>query len=136
LDRAITAIAIAAHLVFERTKVFTRVVVPTGRIDPDLRVGLAAAILIRQESIERLFRDLRDGVPDGHVDGPDRHGSLAVPAGLLVGHQRLPDAKRVEVFARFIDQGARVGFPQTRKEALAHERALTVAAVGIEAIAD
>jgi hypothetical protein len=57
-------------------------------------------------------------------------------ARLFVLHQRGPDAVRVEIVAGVVEQRSRIGLAQTRREPLADEAALTVAAVGVEAVAD
>ncbi len=107
LDDAIAAVAIAFHLRLERRQVLARLVVAAGGIDPDLVVGLAAAIAVGEQAVERLALDLRHRVPDGHVDGADRDRAIAVAARLLVAHHRRPDAEGIEVVLRRVDQ--RVG---------------------------
>jgi hypothetical protein len=59
-----------------------------------------------------------------------------VAAGLLVGEHRGPDLVRVEVGAGVVDQDVGLGLQDARDEALAHQHALAVAAVGVEAVAD
>jgi hypothetical protein len=57
-------------------------------------------------------------------------------ARLLVGHHRGPDLAGVEIVARGVDQAVGLGFEDARREALADQAALTVAAVRVEAVAD
>jgi hypothetical protein len=57
-------------------------------------------------------------------------------AGLLVAHQRAPDAVGIEIVAGVVEQRRGIGFPQAGHEALANEAALAVTAVGVESIAD
>jgi hypothetical protein len=59
-----------------------------------------------------------------------------VAARLLIAHHRLPDAIGVEVVAGIVQQGSGLSVQQTRREALANETALPVAAVGVESIAN
>ena len=89
-----------------------------------------------EETKQRFARDLGDRVPHGHVDGAYRDGALAVAARLLVLHQGAPDAVRIEVVARIVQQRCGVGFAETRCEAFPDESTLAVAAVGVESIAD
>ena len=56
-------------------------------------------------------------------------------AGLLVGHHRRPHPVRIE-HAALVDERAGRGFEHARDEPLAHQRALAVAAVRVEAVAD
>ena len=117
--------------------VLAGVVVAAGGVDEDLAVRLAVAVAVGQQLEQRLAFDLRDRIPDRHVDGADRHRALAVAARLLVGEHRVPDLVRVEVVAAWRPPASRgVGFQQARDEALAHQLALAVAAVGVEAVAD
>ncbi len=57
-------------------------------------------------------------------------------ARLLIAHQRLPDSIRVQVVAGIVQQGLGVGLQQARREALANQAALSIAAVGVESIAN
>lgn len=136
LDDGVAAVDVAAHLVLELLVVLPGVVVAARGVDEDPAVGLAIAVAVGEQLEQGLAFDLRDGVPDGHVDGADRHRTLAVAAGLLVREHRVPHLVRIEVPARGVDQRVGGGFQQARDEAFAHQRALAVAAVGIEAVAD
>ncbi len=99
LDYGVAAVEVAAHLGSQRSEIFAGVVVAAGGVDEDLRVGLAV-VALGEEAEERLAGDLGDCVPDGHVDGADGDGALAVASGLLVLHQRGPDAVGVEIVGR------------------------------------
>jgi hypothetical protein len=55
---------------------------------------------------------------------------------LLVRHQRLPYGERIEVLVFLVDQRRSVRLEDTREEAISHQRALPVASVGVESIAD
>src|SRR3546814_6382997 len=57
-------------------------------------------------------------------------------ARLLVGHHPGPDAERVEIVARLVQQAVGRGLQHPRHDALAHQAALAIAAVGIEAETD
>src|SRR6267143_5239024 len=57
-------------------------------------------------------------------------------ARLLVRHQRRPDFVGIEIVAAVIEQFLRIGLDETRREALADQAALPVAAIRIETIAD
>jgi hypothetical protein len=100
---------------------------------------LAAAIALGQQAVQRLAFYLGHRVPHRHVDGAYGHRAFAVPAGLFVGHHRGPHAVWVEVVALRVAQRVwrgRTRVKHARDEALAHQRALAVAAVGVEAVAD
>ncbi len=57
-------------------------------------------------------------------------------ARLLVGEHGGPHLVRVDIVARGVDQAVGLGFQNARREALADQAALAVAAVGVEAVAD
>lgn len=116
--------------------VLARIVVAARRVDEDLAVGLAIAVPLREELKQRFARDFRHRVPDGHVDRADGDGPLTVATGLLVDEHRRPDLVGIEVVAGVVDQRGRGGLEQARDEALAHQLALTVTAVRVEAVAD
>lgn len=116
--------------------ILPRVVVATSGVDEDLSVGLAVAVAVGQQLEQRHAFDLGHGVPDRHVDGADGYRTLAVTTRLFVREHGVPDLVRVQVLAAVVDQRVGVGLHHARDEALAHELALTVAAVGVEAVAD
>ena len=58
------------------------------------------------------------------------------PPGFSLRHQAGPDAVRIEIFAAVVEQRARVRLQQARREALADQAALAVAAIRVEAVAD
>jgi hypothetical protein len=93
-------------------------------------------VTLGEQSKQRFSRDLGHGIPHRHVDGADRDRALAVTARLFVRHQRRPDLVRIEIVSGVIEQGLRIGFHQPRRETLADQPALPVAAVGVEAVAD
>jgi hypothetical protein len=66
---------------------------------------------------------------------PDGHRALAVAAGLLVHHHRRPDLVRIDVVARFIAQARGFGLEDARTKALAYQRPLPIATIGVEPIA-
>src|SRR3977135_1042491 len=101
---------------------------PPRRIDEDARLRLAP-VAFGQQPKQRLAGDLRHRVPHRPVDGADRDRALAVAARLLVLHQRGPDAVRIKVVAGTVEQALGLGLHEARREALADEPALTVAAV-------
>src|SRR5581483_11368736 len=104
-------------------------------IDEHARVGLPL-VTLGEQAEQRLARDLRHRVPHRHVDGADRDRALAVTARLLVRHHRGPYLVGIEIVAGIVEQRFRLGLHQARREALADQPALPVAAVGIEAVAD
>nr|GEU28409.1 hypothetical protein [Tanacetum cinerariifolium] len=132
----VAAVDVAAHLVLELVMVLARIVIPAGRVHENLAVGLAVAVAVGQQLEQRLACDLGHGIPDRHVDGADGHRALAVAARLFVGEHAVPDLVRIEVGAGVVDQAGGIGFQDARNEPLAHQRALAVAAVGVEAVAD
>src|SRR5262249_34611461 len=85
---------------------------------------------------QRLAGDLGDRIPDRHVDGADGNRALAVAARLLVHHQGGPALVRRQVLTVLVEQGLGLGLEQASAEALADETALSIAAVGIEPVAD
>src|SRR5215212_336558 len=130
-----SSIEVAAHLGPQRLVALARVVVAARGVDEDAGVRLAA-VPLGQQAEQRLALDLRDRVPDRHVDGADGDRALAVPAGLLVRHHGRPDLGRVDVVAGVVHQALGVRFEDAVAEALADQPALAVAAVGVEAVAD
>ena len=135
LHDRVAAVEIAAHLGAQLRDALARIVVAARRIDEDARVRLAL-VALGEQAEQRLAGDLCHRVPDRHVDRADRDRALAVPARLLVRHQRGPDAVRVEIVAGIVEQRLRLGLHQPRREALADQPALPVAAVRVEAVAD
>jgi hypothetical protein len=59
-----------------------------------------------------------------------------VAARLLIDEHAVPDLVRVQVLARDVQQRVGLGGKHARDESFAHQRALAVAAIGIEAVAD
>jgi hypothetical protein len=57
-----------------------------------------------------------------------------VTARLLVRHQGRPEFIGVEIVTALVEQRLRVGFQQTRREALADQPALPIAAIRVEAV--
>ncbi|MNB92947.1 hypothetical protein D3C76_846780 [compost metagenome] len=55
---------------------------------------------------------------------------------LFVSHQSLPDGKRIQVVVLVVDESIWISFRDTRQEAITHQCTLTVATVGVEAVAD
>ena len=56
-------------------------------------------------------------------------------AGLLVLHHGRPDAVRIEVLSRIVEEGLRRRLEDTRREALADQATLAVAAIRVEPVA-
>ncbi len=123
------------HLLAQGTVVLAGIVVPTGRIDEDLRVSLPA-LHIRQQPEERLALDLGNGIPHRHVDRANRDRTLAVAAGLFILHHRRPDPVRIEIGAGIIHEAFRRRFQNTIPEAFADKAALAITAIGVEAVAN
>ena len=120
LHHGVAAVEIAAHLGAQSAEVLAGIVVAACRVDKNARIGLHA-VPLGQQPEQRLARNLRHRVPHRHVDGADRHGALAMPAGLLVAHQRGPDAVGIEVVAGIVQQRLRLGLQEARSEALADQ---------------
>jgi hypothetical protein len=135
LHHGVAAIDVAPHLRAQGVDPLVRRVVAAGGVHEDARIG-GAPVALGEEPEERPARDLGYRVPDGHVDGPHRDRALAVPARLLVPHQDAPDAVGIEVLAGRVAQALRIRLEQARREALADEPALAVAAVRVEPVAD
>ena len=135
LHDRVAAVEIAAHLGTQLLDALAGIVVATRRIDEDARVGLAL-VALGEQAEQRLAGDLCHGVPDRHVDRADRDRALAVSAGLLVLHHAQPRCDRGSRLspASFVSVFGSASEP--RREALADQAALTVAAVRVEAVAD
>ncbi len=103
-DDLVAHVAVAFHFGLQGGEVFAGIVVPPRRVDPDFVVGVAVAVAIGEEAVEGFAGDFGDGIPDGHVDGADGDGALAVTTGLFIGHEGLPDAEGVEVFGGRVQQ--------------------------------
>jgi hypothetical protein len=76
------------YLILELLVILARVVVAAGGVDEDLTIGLAVAVAVREQLKERFSFDLRDRIPDRHVNRPDGHRALAlvsedIPSGRL-----------------------------------------------------
>ena len=84
--------------------------------------------------MQRQVGDFGRRVPYRHINGANCNRALAVTSGLFVGHHAGPDFVRIEVVAFIVNERVRRRFVNARNEALAHQIALTVAAVGIEAV--
>ena len=135
LDHRIAAVEVTLHFARQAFEPLPGPVIAARRIDEHLAIRLPVAIAVGQHLVERQALDLGDRVPYRHVDRSDRHRALAVAPGLLVVHHRRPHLVRAD-HAVFIEQAVRRGLQHARDEALAHQRALAVAAVRVEAIAD
>ena len=129
-------IDVLQHLLLEGFEVLSRVVVASGGVDEDAAVGLAVAVAVGEKLEERLAFNLGDRVPNSHVDGADGNRALAVTSGLLVGHHAGPNLGRVEVVTALVEQALGLGLEQARAEAFADQRSLSVASIGVEAVAD
>src|SRR5205085_8951830 len=129
----VAACEVALDLVLQPFQAPLLIVVAAGRVDEDALVDLPAAVALAEEAIEPLLLDLRDRVPDRHVEHADRDRALAVPARLLVLHQAGPGLVRVEILPRLVEKRVRIRALQARDEALAQEPARRVAAVRVEA---
>ncbi|MNL23151.1 hypothetical protein D3C87_1445200 [compost metagenome] len=114
--------------------ILARIVVTTRRVDEHLAVRLAIAVSVSQQLEQRLALDLGHGIPDRHVDRADGDRPLAVAAGLLVLEHGVPHLVRVQVVSGAVDERFRVCFHDAGDEPLAHQGALSIATVGIEAI--
>ena len=136
LHDGVPEVEVPAHLVLQRRQVLAGVVVPAGRVDEHLVVDLPVVVALGQHAGQRLAFDLGDGIPHRHVHRADRHRPLAVSSRLLVGEHRRPDAVRIEVVARVVQQRVRIGLAQAGQEALGEQPLLRVAAVGVEAVPD
>ena len=136
LHDRVAAVEIAAHLGTQLLDTLARD--SSSRPPHRRRRAGSASRLCRSASRrnKRLAGDLGHRVPDRHVDGADRDRALAVAARLLVLHQRRPDAVRIEIVAGIVQQRLRIGLLEPRREALADQPALPVAAVRVEAVAD
>ncbi len=135
LDDIVAAIEIAAHFAAQRRQILAGIIIAAGGIDEHARVG-GPAVALGEQAEQRLAGDLRHRVPHRHVDGADRDRALAMAARLFVRHHRRPDLVGIEIVAGRIEQRFRIGLDQTRRETLADQPALPVAAIRIEAVTD
>jgi hypothetical protein len=97
---------------------------------------LAITVPVGQQLKQRFAFDLGHRIPDGHVDGANRHRTLTMAPWLFVGEHGLPDFVRAQVVACFVQQRGGVGLKDARDEPLAHQRALAIATIGVEAVAN
>ncbi len=134
LHDRVAAVEIAAHFVFQLPVVLARVVVTARRVHENLAVRLTITVTVSQQLEQRLAFDLCYRIPDRHVDGADRDRPLTMAARLFVLEHGRPDLVRIEVVARVVDERGGIGFDDARDKALAHQLALAVTAVGIEAV--
>src|SRR5690554_6906447 len=63
-------------------------------------------------------------------------GAIAMPAGLLVRHERTPNGERVEIIPLAVDERLWVGLHQPRDEPLTQDAALGIAPIRHEPVAD
>ena len=136
LDHREATIDVAAHFGAQLAEILIRVVIAAGRVHEDARIRVAIAVPLGKQSEQRPPRDLRHRVPHGHVDGADRDRALAVSAGLLVLEHRGPHLVRIEILPGVVLQRFRFRLQDARPDALANQRTLTIATVGIEPVAD
>ncbi len=135
LDDVIAALNIGAHLGAECAVILAGVIISAGGIDEDLRI-CSAAFALGKQAEEGLAGDFCHRIPYRHVDRAHRHRALAMAAGLFIGHHRCPDPVRAEIVIGLIDQTCGVCRQNAIAEALADEPALTIAAIGVEAVAN
>ena len=127
--------------------VLLRLVVTASSVDPDplhrhagtdvtdQAVGLAA-VALGQHGAQRLVLNLRDSVPERHVEHAASDGALAVAARLLAGHHDVPTLVWVEVCVAVVGHRGILRLKQARNEALFQDPARGVAAIAVEAKAN
>jgi hypothetical protein len=135
LHHRVSAVKIAAHLGAQRVKIFPRIIVAACGVYEDARIRLGA-VAFSEQAEQRFAGNFRDRIPHRHIDGADGDGAFAMAARLLVAHHRLPDPIGVQIVAGIVQQGPRFRLQHARREALANEASLSIAAVGVESIAD
>jgi hypothetical protein len=120
----------------QRGKVGVRVRVSAAGVDghgPGRRFSPEPA---GQEPVQRQVGDLGGGIPEGHVEGADRHAPFTVATGFLAGHHDGPGPEGVEVGA-VVGGDVRCGGPQQAgREAFPDQPALGIAPDRGEAVAD
>ena len=104
-DHRVAAFDVTGHLALQLLNAFARVVITTGRVNKNTRVGRAIAVAFGQQLKEGFAFDLGHGVPHRHVDGADRHRALAVTARFFVGHHAGPDLVGIQVVCAVAKQG-------------------------------
>ena len=87
-------------------------------------------------TVQRLTGDLRDRVPDRHLDRADRDRALAVAAGLFPLHHDGEDLPGIEIGLRLVEQRVRIGSQKPRDEARAHRGSAGIAPGRVEGEAD
>ena len=105
LDGVVAQLEIAFDLFAQTVDVLARVIVASGRIDPNRLVARAAVETLAEQLIERLSLDLGGEVPQRHVEDADSYRPLAVTARLFVRHHDLPTAMWIDVLAGIVKQG-------------------------------
>ena len=135
LQMRVALVEVAAHLRDEPVGALVGVVVAARRVDLHVRVEATAVVAVGQQAIQGDAGELGRDVPDRDLHR--RHGpaALAVPAGLLVLHDEIPDHGRVEL-AGVVEQAVRVGLQQPGDEAVAQDPGRRVAPDRVEPQAD
>ncbi len=96
----------AAHLVLQILGGLARRVPAAADVAEHLVGDLAAIEALGQHHVQRLLRDLGDGVPDRDLDGADADRTLGMAAGLFVLHHDGEEFFRREI-AGVIEQQSR-----------------------------
>jgi hypothetical protein len=122
---------VAAHLVLQILGGLARCIPAAADVAEHLVGDLAAVEALGQHAVQRLLRDLGDGVPDCDLDGADADRAFGMPAGLLVLHHDGKDFIRCEV-AGGIEQRVGRRFENARNKPCPHLRAAGIASGGIE----
>ena len=122
----------AAHLVLQLLAALAGLVPAAADIDEHLVRAFAAAVALGEHAVQRLVRDLGDGVPHRDLDRADADRALAVAAGFLVAHHRGEDFVRAQDCRRASSSVSGSALQDARDEALAHLRAAGIAAGRIE----
>src|SRR5580658_902756 len=124
------------YLLGESCDVVVRVRVSATGVDGYLPGGDISLEPAGEELVQRHLGDLGCGVPEGHVEGADRHAPFTVAARFLAGHHDGPGPERIEVCAVVSSDVLRGGLQQAGREAVPDQSALGIASDRGEAVAD
>src|SRR5579862_5927748 len=86
LEHRIAGIEMAAHLVLQILRGLAWRVPARAHVAKHLLGDLAIIVVLGEQAVQRLLRDLGHRIPDRDLDGADADRALAVAAGLFVLH--------------------------------------------------
>ena len=131
----VSPVEIRPHLRAQSIEILAGIVVSSGCIHKHARVCLQSPAL-RKEAKQRFARDLCHCIPYRHVNCSDGYGAFAMSTGLLIAHQRSPNAIWIDIVLRIIQHRLGIGLMHAWSETLPDQAALTVAPIRVEPIAN